>query len=105
MVLGFAFTEGSANDWIAIAFVDGYGASETIGAVAFGLFVDRHDASARLVGGTALERFGRVPMLRRRPRCWRGRAAARAARRLDPGGAGRGAAVGGRARRSASRSG
>ena len=24
MVLGFAFTEGSANDWIAVALVDGY---------------------------------------------------------------------------------
>ena len=32
LVLAFAFTEGTANDWIAVALVDGYGASEAIGA-------------------------------------------------------------------------
>jgi predicted MFS family arabinose efflux permease len=63
MVLAFAFTEGSANDWIALTFVDGYGASETTGAVAFGFFVGAMTIG-RLVGGTALERFGRVTMLR-----------------------------------------
>ena len=63
MVLGFAFTEGSANDWIAIAFVDGYGAGEVGGAAAFGVFVAAMTV-ARLVGGAALERFGRVPVLR-----------------------------------------
>ena len=63
MVLGFAFTEGSANDWIAIAFVDGYGTSEAVGALAFGVFVSAMTI-ARLLGGAALERFGRVPMLR-----------------------------------------
>ncbi len=63
MVLAFAFTEGSANDWIALAFVDGYGTSETVGAVAFGCFVVAMTVG-RLVGGSALERFGRVPMLR-----------------------------------------
>ena len=41
LVLAFAFTEGSANDWIAVALVDGYGSSETVGAVAFGFFVAR----------------------------------------------------------------
>jgi predicted MFS family arabinose efflux permease len=63
MVLAFAFTEGSANDWIALAFVDGYGTSETVGAVAFGFFVIAMTVG-RLVGGFALERFGRVAMLR-----------------------------------------
>lgn len=63
MVLGFAFTEGSANDWIAIAFVDGHGTDEVTGAVAFGVFVSAMTV-ARLVGGAGLERFGRVPMLR-----------------------------------------
>jgi fucose permease len=63
LVLAFAFTEGSANDWIAIAMVDGYGAGETLGAVAFGFFVAAMTA-ARMVGGTALERWGRVPVLR-----------------------------------------
>ena len=36
MVLAFAFTEGSANDWIAVAMVDGYGTTETVGALASG---------------------------------------------------------------------
>jgi MFS family permease len=63
MVLGFAFTEGSANDWMAVAMVDGYGTSETIGAIGFGVFVAAMTV-ARMVGGAALERFGRVPTLR-----------------------------------------
>jgi predicted MFS family arabinose efflux permease len=63
LVLGFAFTEGTANDWLAIALVDGYGASETVGAVGFGLFVAAMTVG-RLVGGSALERFGRVAVLR-----------------------------------------
>jgi fucose permease len=63
MVLGFAFTEGAANDWMAIAFVDGYGTSEVVGAVAFGVFVSAMTV-ARLAGGTLLERFGRVLVLR-----------------------------------------
>jgi len=63
LVLAFAFTEGSANDWIAVALVDGHGSSETVGAVAFGLFVVAMTVG-RLFGGTALERFGRVAVLR-----------------------------------------
>jgi predicted MFS family arabinose efflux permease len=63
MVLGFAFTEGSANDWMAVAMVDGYGTSETIGAIGFGVFVSAMTL-ARLIGGSALERFGRVATLR-----------------------------------------
>jgi predicted MFS family arabinose efflux permease len=63
MVLAFAFTEGSANDWIAIAMVDGHGTSETLGAIAFGFFVAAMTAG-RMVGGTALERFGRVAVVR-----------------------------------------
>lgn len=63
MVLAFAFTEGSANDWVAIAMVDGHGTSETLGAIAFGFFVAAMTAG-RMVGGTALERFGRVATVR-----------------------------------------
>ena len=59
LVLAFAFTEGSANDWIAVALVDGHGPSETVGAIAFGLFVAAMTVG-RLVGGALLERFGRV---------------------------------------------
>jgi MFS family permease len=63
MVLGFAFTEGSANDWMAVAMVDGYGTGETVGAVAFGVFVSAMTVG-RVLGGSALDRFGRVPVLR-----------------------------------------
>jgi predicted MFS family arabinose efflux permease len=63
LVMAFAFTEGSANDWAAIAMVDGYGESETLGAVTFGFFVAAMTIG-RMFGGTALERYGRVPVLR-----------------------------------------
>ncbi|MGH3684514.1 MAG: MFS transporter [Pseudonocardiaceae bacterium] len=63
LVLGFAFLEGSANDWIAVAMVDGYGTSEAVGAIGFGLFVSAMTLG-RLIGGAALERFGRVAILR-----------------------------------------
>ena len=63
MVLGFAFTEGSANDWLAVAFVDGYRTDQTLGAVGFGFFVVAMTAG-RTFGGAALDRFGRVAMLR-----------------------------------------
>jgi fucose permease len=63
LVLGFAFTEGSANEWIAYALVNGYGASETVGAVAFALFVTAMTIG-RLLGGSVLARFGRVAVLR-----------------------------------------
>jgi MFS family permease len=63
ILLGFGFTEGTANDWLAISLVDGYGASETMGAVAFGAFVTAMTL-ARLFGGYAIERWGRVLTLR-----------------------------------------
>ena len=63
MVLGFAFTEGSANDWMAVAMVDGYGTGAAVGALGFGVFVTAMTVG-RLFGGTALDRFGRVPVLR-----------------------------------------
>jgi fucose permease len=63
LVLGFAFTEGSANDWMAIAMVDGYGTDETVGAITFGVFFAAQTL-VRVLGGTALERFGRVKTVR-----------------------------------------
>jgi fucose permease len=68
LVLAFAFTEGSANDWIAVALVDGHGSSETVGAIAFGLFVAAMTVG-RLAGGALLERFGRVAVLRATAAC------------------------------------
>jgi predicted MFS family arabinose efflux permease len=63
LVFGFAFIEGSANDWMAVAMVDGYGTSEAVGAIGFGLFVSAMTVG-RLVGSSALDRFGRVAVLR-----------------------------------------
>jgi len=63
MVFAFAFTEGVANDWMAVAVVDGLGSSDAVGAIAFSCFVAAMTL-ARLFGGTALDRFGRVAVLR-----------------------------------------
>ena len=63
MVLAFAFTEGVANDWLAVALVDGHDTSEAGGALGFGAFVTAMTLS-RTFGGTALDRWGRVAVLR-----------------------------------------
>ena len=63
VMLGFGFAEGTANDWLAISLVDGYRTSETIGAIGFGTFVTAMTL-ARLFGGEAIERWGRVTVLR-----------------------------------------
>jgi fucose permease len=62
LVLVMAFTEGSANDWLAVAFVDGHDVSEAAGAAVFGVFVVGM-TFGRTVGTVALDRWGRVPVL------------------------------------------
>ncbi|MFE9655168.1 MFS transporter [Micromonospora sp. NPDC006431] len=62
LVLVMAFTEGSANDWLAVAFVDGYGVSEAVGAVVFGVFVVGMTLG-RTAGTIAIDRWGRVAVL------------------------------------------
>ncbi|MBY8870352.1 MFS transporter [Micromonospora sp. PLK6-60] len=62
LVLIMAFTEGSANDWLAVAFIDGYGFSEAAGAAVFGVFVIGMTLG-RTLGTIALDRWGRVPVL------------------------------------------
>jgi len=62
-LLAFAFAEGSANDWIAIATVDGRHLDNTAGAAGYGLFVGVMTV-LRFFGGPLLDRFGRVPVLR-----------------------------------------
>lgn len=63
LVLGAAFAEGSANDWLALAMVDGHGTTNAMGALVFGIFVTAMTAG-RLGGVLLLDRFGRVPVLR-----------------------------------------
>jgi MFS family permease len=63
IVLGFAFTEGSSNDWLAYAMVHGHGSDRAVGAAVYGLFVTAMTIG-RLAGVRILDRFGRVPVLR-----------------------------------------
>jgi MFS family permease len=62
LVLVMAFTEGTANDWLAVAFVDGYEVGEPVGAAAFGVFVAAMTVG-RTAGTVALDAWGRVPVL------------------------------------------
>ncbi|KOV82798.1 MFS transporter [Nocardia sp. NRRL S-836] len=62
LVLVLAFTEGTANDWVAVAFVDGYEFDPATGALVFGVFVTTM-TFGRIVGTIALDRWGRVPVL------------------------------------------
>ena len=62
IALGMAFAEGSANDWLALAIVDGRGQSNAIGALWFGFFT-LGMLSGRIGGVYLLDRFGRVPVL------------------------------------------
>ena len=63
VVLVAAFTEGSANDWLAVAFVDGHGLPAWAGVLAFATFLASMTAG-RVAGTTVLDRHGRVPVLR-----------------------------------------
>jgi len=63
IVLGMAFAEGSANDWLALAMVDGHDVDNASGALMFGIFVTSMTVG-RLCGVFLLDRFGRVPVLR-----------------------------------------
>lgn len=62
IALGMAFAEGSANDWLALAIVDGRDQSNAIGALWFGFFT-LGMLSGRIGGVYLLDRFGRVPVL------------------------------------------
>lgn len=63
MVLAAAFTEGSANDWIAVAFVEGHDTSNAAGVLALATFLTFMTAG-RILGTIALDRLGRVVVLR-----------------------------------------
>lgn len=62
-VLAFAFAEGTGNDWIAIALIDGYGASAAIGTLGFAVFLAAMTAG-RWFGPAWLDRYGRVAVNR-----------------------------------------
>ncbi|MBK9476343.1 MAG: MFS transporter [Tetrasphaera sp.] len=58
-----AFTEGTANDWLAVAFHEGHGVPRWGGVLAFASFLFFMTVG-RLVGTHLLDRYGRVPVLR-----------------------------------------
>ena len=62
MVLAMALTEGVANDWLAVALVDGYDVPAWIGASGFALFVAAM-TTGRVAGTVLLDRYGRLPVL------------------------------------------
>ncbi len=63
VVLVAAFTEGTANDWLAVAFHEGYELPTWAGVLGFATFLT-FMTIGRLVGTTLLDRHGRVPVLR-----------------------------------------
>lgn len=62
IVMSAALSEGSANNWLSIAVVDGFARTEAVGAVVFGVFVGSMTA-ARLFGSALIDRHGRVRVL------------------------------------------
>ena len=63
IALGMAFTEGSANDWLALGMVDDRGLENGQAAALFTVFTASMMAG-RIVGGPLIDRFGRVALLR-----------------------------------------
>jgi len=62
MVLALALTEGAANDWLAIALVDGHDVAAWMGVAGFAVFVSAM-TTGRFLGTGLLDRFGRAATL------------------------------------------
>lgn len=58
-----AFTEGTANDWVSVAFVEGHSLPTWAGVLAFATFLTFMTAG-RIAGTSLLDRWGRVAVLR-----------------------------------------
>ena len=63
VVLAASLSEGSANNWLSLAVVDGFHAPEASGGVMLGVFVGAMTA-IRALGTRLIDRFGRVAVLR-----------------------------------------
>jgi fucose permease len=58
-----AFTEGTGNDWLGVAVIDGYGADAALGSLTFAVFLGAMTVG-RWFGPGLLDRWGRVPTVR-----------------------------------------
>lgn len=63
VMLGMAFAEGSANDWVALAVVDGHHQQNAVGAGVYAVFVAAMTLG-RVAGGPIVDRIGRVAAIR-----------------------------------------
>lgn len=63
VVLAAALTEGAANDWLALAVVDGFEVPNEVGATGLTIFLVGM-TTMRFLGTWLLDRFGRVAVLR-----------------------------------------
>ncbi len=62
-VLASAFSEGTGNDWLGVAVIDGYHVAAYVGSLSFAVFVLAMTAG-RWYGPALLDRYGRVRVLR-----------------------------------------
>lgn len=63
IMLGMAFAEGGANDWLALGMVEGHGSTAAVGALGLTVFSVSMTV-VRIFGGPLVDRFGRVNTLR-----------------------------------------
>lgn len=63
IMLGMAFAEGGANDWLALGVSEDHGGGPELGAAALTVFSVCMTA-VRVIGGPLVDRFGRVIILR-----------------------------------------
>lgn len=63
VIMAASLSEGSANDWLSLAVVDGFGRSESVGGAMLGVFVGGMTL-VRLLGTRLIDRYGRVVVLR-----------------------------------------
>ena len=62
-VFCMAFTEGTGVDWLGVAVIDGYDAAAALGSLTFAIFLAAMTLG-RWFGPGALDRYGRVPLIR-----------------------------------------
>ena len=63
VVLAAGFTEGTANDWVSVGFVEGHDLPAWAGVLALATFLG-FMTTGRVLGTRLLDRHGRVPVLR-----------------------------------------